>query len=77
MAFQYGRVAEIADGRGIGAALGKATVAVYAQGEADGNILLGAGLYIFFLGSQQNIKQVLTCPGPCDRRIMRLFGRGN
>src|SRR5882724_12447773 len=53
--------------------VGKATVGVYAQGEADGNILLGAELYIFFLGSQQNIKQVLTCPGPCDRRIMRLF----
>ena len=43
MAFQYGRVAEIADGRGIGAALGTATVGVYAQGEADGNILLGGG----------------------------------
>jgi len=77
MAFQYGRVAEIADGRGIGAVLEKRPWELMPKARLTATFFSGAGLYSFFLGSQQNIKQVLTCPGACDRRIMWLFGRGN
>jgi hypothetical protein len=48
MAFQYGRVAEIADGRGIGAALEKRPWEFMPRASLTATVFSGAGLYIFF-----------------------------